>query len=203
MVYKSMSRVFLSLNDTGGCSKAHDIMEQHLTGGAEPMSLGTKIKQLRKEQGLSQGELGKVAGIHEKLISKYEHERIIPTADTLKKISQALRISADYLIFENVPKEGKVELKDLELFSMFKEVEDMGEDERETIKNIIDAMIVKSKVQKAVRPESQDEWSARMRRVVDRLREGAKGYSEEEIEKIVDEAVEAVRREDKRKRKAS
>ena len=164
------------------------------------MSLGTKIKEIRKEQGLSQGELGKISGIHEKLVSKYENERIIPTADTLKKIAQALHVSADYLIFDNVPKEGKAELKDLELFSMFKEVEDMGENERQTIKNLIDAMIVKSKVQKAVRP---DEWSARMRRVTERLREGAKGYSEKEIEKIVDEAVTAVRREEKRQRKAS
>ncbi len=166
------------------------------------MSLGTKIKEIRKEQGLSQGDLGKRSGIHEKLVSKYENERIVPTADTLKKIAQALHVSADYLIFENVPKEGKAELKDLELFTMFKEVEDMGDNERETIKNIIDAMIVKSKVQKAVRPESPDEWSARMRRVTARLREGAKGYSEAEIEKIVDEAVAAVRREEKQKRKA-
>ncbi|MGZ6249724.1 MAG: helix-turn-helix domain-containing protein, partial [Syntrophales bacterium] len=79
------------------------------------MSLGMKIKELRKEQGLSQGALGKLAGIHEKLLSKYEHERVVPTADTLRKIAHALHISADYLIFENVPKEGKVEFKDLEL----------------------------------------------------------------------------------------
>jgi addiction module RelB/DinJ family antitoxin len=66
----------------------------------------------------------------------------------------------------------------------------------------IDAMIVKSKVQKAVKAD-QDPWSARMGRVVDRLREGAKGYSEKEIEKIVDDAVAAVRREGREKRKAS
>jgi transcriptional regulator with XRE-family HTH domain len=167
------------------------------------MPLGAKIKELRKEQGLSQGELGKISGIHEKLISKYEHERIIPTADTLKKIAQALRISADYLIFDNTPKEGKAELKDVELFSMFKEVENMGEEERETIKNLIDAMIVKAKVQKAVKPEAQDLWSTRMRRVLARFRKGAEGYSEEEIMRIVDEAVEAVRREERQKRKAS
>jgi transcriptional regulator with XRE-family HTH domain len=166
------------------------------------MSLGAKIKELRKEQGLSQGALGKLSGIHEKLVSKYENERIIPTADTLKKIAQALKVTSDYLIFDNVPKDGRTELSDPELFSMFKEVEHMGEEERGTIKKVIDAMIVKSKVQKAIRPE-QDPWSVRMRKVVDRLREGAKGYSEEEIERIVDEAVAAVRREDSEKRKAS
>ncbi len=86
---------------------------------------------------------------------------------------------------------------------MFKEVEHMGEEERETVKRVIDAMIVKNKMQRAVRPEAQDLWSNRMRKVLARFREGAKGYSEEEIMEIVDEAVEAVRREEKHKRKAS
>lgn len=163
------------------------------------MSLGTKIRDVRKEQGLSQGALGKIAGIHEKLLSKYEHERIIPTADTLRKIALALHVSADYLIFENVPKEGKVELKDLELFSMFKELEKIGDEERETVKRVIDAMIVKSKVERAVRPEP---WGERAKRVLSRTRERAKGYSEAEIEKIADDAVQAVRREEKRKKTA-
>ena len=64
-----------------------------------------------------------------------------------------------------------------------------------------DAVIVKGKVQKGVRPDQ--DWRARMRGAVDRLREGAKGYSEKEIEKIVDEALAAVRREEREKRKAS
>jgi len=169
------------------------------------MSLGTKIKELRKEQGLSQGKLGKrkLSGVHEKLVSKYENERIIPTADTLKKIAQALHISADYLIFENVPKEGRTELTDLELFSMFKEVEQMKEEDRETVKSMIDAMIVRSKVQRAVRSNTEGSWGNRMKKVVSRFREKAKGYSEEEIMTIVDEAVEAVRREEKLKVKAN
>jgi transcriptional regulator with XRE-family HTH domain len=163
------------------------------------MSIGTKIKELRKEKGLSQGDLGRLAGIHEKLLSKYEHERIVPTADTLKKISVALHVSADYLIFENVPKEGKIELKDLELFTMFKEAEDLGEEERETIKKVIDAMIVKNKVERVVKPELREPWSNRMRKTLANLREGARGRSEEEIEQVVDEAVQAVRREPRKK----
>ncbi len=62
-------------------------------------------------------------------------------------------------------------------------------------------MSIKSKVQKVIRSESPDEWSARMKRVTERLGEGAKDYSAEEIEKIIDEAVAAVRREEERKRK--
>lgn len=167
------------------------------------MSLGTKIKELRKEKGLSQADLGKLADVHEKLLSKYEHERIVPTADTLKKISRALQVSADYLIFENVPREGKVELKDLELFTMFKEAEDLEQDERETIKKVIDAMIVKSKVEKVIKPELQEPWSNRARKVLSTFREKTKGHSEKEIDQIVDEAVKAVRREEKHKKKAA
>lgn len=167
------------------------------------MSLGTKIKELRKEKGLSQGELGKLADVHEKLLSKYEHERIVPTADTLKKLSRALQVSADYLIFENVPREGKVELKDLELFTMFKEAEDLEQDERETIKKVIDAMIVKNKVEKVIKPELQEPWSNRAKKVLSTFREKTKGHSEKEIDQIVDEAVKAVRREEKHKNKAA
>ena len=161
------------------------------------MSLGVKIKELRKEHGLSQGELAKLAGIHEKLISKYENERIVPTADTLKRIAEALHISSDYLIFDNVPKDGRVELKDLELFNKFREVENMPEEEINIIKKVIDAVIVKSKIQKAVRSQAYDPWDERMRRLLGRLRDKAKGYSEEEIVRIVDEAVGEVRSKEK------
>ena len=161
------------------------------------MSLGAKMKELRKEQGLSQGGLAKLAGIHEKLISKYENERIVPTADTLKKIAEAFHISADYLIFDNMPKNGKVELKDLELFNRFREVEEMGEEEKETIKKVIDAMIIKSKIEKAVRPEAHDPWEGKVRSLLARVRDKAKGYSEEEIVRIVGEAVESVRSKEK------
>jgi transcriptional regulator with XRE-family HTH domain len=167
------------------------------------MSLGTKIKELRKEKGLSQGELGKLADVHEKLLSKYEHERIVPTADTLKKLSQALQVSADYLIFENIPREGKVELKDLELFTMFKKAEDLEQDERETIKKVIDAMIVKNKVEKVIKPELQEPWSNRAKKILSTFREKTKGHSEKEIDQIVDEAIKAVRREEKHKNKAA
>lgn len=167
------------------------------------MSLGTKIKALRMEKGLSQGDLGRLAGVHEKLLSKYEHERIVPTADTLRKLSTALHVSSDYLIFENVPKEGKIELKDLELFTMFKEAEGLGQDERDTIKKVIDAMIVKSKVEMIIRPELREPWNNRMRRTLSGLREGAKGYSDIEIKQIVDKEVKAVRRESKPSKKAA
>ena len=163
-----------------------------------PMSLGEKIKQLRQEKGYSQTFLEKRSGVNSKLLSKYENGRIIPTADTLRKIAEGLDISADYLIFDNVPKDGRCQLNDLELFERFKEVERMDSENRKMIVNLIDAVIIKTKVQQAIKPASELPWEERMRQTLARLRKRAQGYSEQEIMQIVDEAVEAVRLEEKK-----
>jgi len=161
-------------------------------------SLGEKIKQLRQEKGYSQTFLEKRSGVNSKLLSKYENGRIIPTADTLRKIAEGLDISADYLIFDNVPKDGRCQLNDLELFERFKEVERMDSENRKMIVNLIDAVIIKTKVQQAIKPASELPWEERMRQTLNRLRKRAEGYSEKEIMQIVDEAVEAVRLEEKK-----
>jgi len=162
------------------------------------MSLGEKIKQLRQEKGYSQTLLEKRSGVNSKLLSKYENGRIIPTADTLGKIAEGLDISADYLIFDNVPKDGRCQLNDLELFERFKEVELMDAENRKMIVNLIDAVIIKTKVQQAIKPASELPWEERMRQTLNRLRKRTQGYSEQEIMQIVDEAVEAVRLEEKK-----
>ena len=163
-----------------------------------PMTLGEKIKQLRQEKGYSQTLLEKRSGVNSKLLSKYENGRIIPTADTLRKIAEGLDISADYLIFDNVPKDGRCQLNDLELFERFKEVELMDSENRKMIVNLIDAVIIKTKVQQAIKPASELPWEERMRQTLNRLRKRTQGYSEQEIMQIVDEAVEAVRLEEKK-----
>lgn len=162
------------------------------------MNIGKKIRQLRAEKGFSQSFLEKKSGVNSKLLSKYENGRIMPTADTLRKIAEGLEISTDYLIFDNVPKDGLSQLKDLELFEKFKEVERLDPENRDLIKSLIDAVIIKNKVLAAIKPAQEEPWEARMRKTLSKLRKGAEGYSEEKIMNIVDEAVEAVRLEEKK-----
>ena len=158
------------------------------------MTLGAKLKKLRAEKGLSQAALEAISGVNCKLLSKYENERIVPTADTLRKIAQALQISSDYLIFENAPKDGISTLKDLDLFEKFKEVERMPSEDRNMIRNMIDALLIKSKVESVIKPQQdKDSWESRMQSTLDRLRSRNKDYSEDEILQIVNKAVEEVR----------
>jgi transcriptional regulator with XRE-family HTH domain len=158
------------------------------------MTIGEKLKRLRSEKGLSQLALEQLSGVHCKLLSKYENGRVQPTADTLRKIAQALRVTSDYLIFDNAPPDGISQLKDLELFEKFKEVENMSAENRAMIKNMIDALLIKSKVESVIKPKSKDEpWESRMQSTLDRLRSRNKDYSEDEILQIVNKAVEEVR----------
>lgn len=158
------------------------------------MNIGEKLKKLRSEKGLSQLALEQLSGVHCKLLSKYENGRVQPTADTLRKIAQALGVTSDYLIFENAPPDGISQLKDSELFEKFKEVEKMSVENRVMIKNLIDALLIKSKVESVIKPKGKDEpWELRMKSTLDRLRSRNKDYSEDEILQIVNKAVEEVR----------
>ncbi|MFH0724969.1 MAG: helix-turn-helix transcriptional regulator [Pseudomonadota bacterium] len=159
--------------------------------------MGEKIRTLRHEKGYSQAFLEKKCGVNAKLLSKYENGRIVPTADTLKKIAEGLEIASDYLIFDNVPKSGRCQLNDLELFEKFREVESMDAENKKMIVNLIDAVIIKIKVQQAIKPTREEPWEDRMRQTLSRLRDRTKGYTEKEIMRIVDKAVETVRLEEK------
>jgi hypothetical protein len=74
----------------------------------------------------------------------------------------------------------------------------MDPENRKMIVNLIDAVIIKTKVLQAIKPASGLPWGERMQQTLGRLRKRAQGYSKQEIMQIVDEAVEAVRFEEKK-----
>lgn len=56
------------------------------------MSIGKNIKNLRKEKGLTQAELGKRLNVTQQMIGQYENDKNSPQMDTLKKIATALEV---------------------------------------------------------------------------------------------------------------
>ena len=73
----------------------------------------------------------------------------------------------------------------------------MAPENRNMIKNLIDAVIIKSKVEDIIKPAPEDPWEVRMKKILTKFRKRAKGYSEDEILQIVNKAVEEVRFEEK------
>ena len=62
------------------------------------MTLGEKIKEARKQAGLSQEELSGKLGVSRSAVAKWECDKGIPDVNNLKMLSQLLDISIDYLL---------------------------------------------------------------------------------------------------------
>ncbi len=76
-------------------------------------TIGERIRELRKEQGLTQKELGERAGIAEPTIRRYELGRLNPKFETVKKIAKALGVPASCVyglkIQEDADKQDNIE----------------------------------------------------------------------------------------------
>lgn len=60
--------------------------------------LGTMIKQVRKERGLTQSQLGELIGVNKSQISKLEHNTKNVTVETLLRVFGALRANVKFSI---------------------------------------------------------------------------------------------------------
>lgn len=76
------------------------------------MTLGEKIKEARKQAGLSQEQLSEKLGISRSAVAKWEIDKGIPDVDNLKILSQLLGVSIDYLL-DNGEKLDKAIIKEL------------------------------------------------------------------------------------------
>jgi len=109
--------------------------------------LGKRVIELRKKKGLSQSDLAKQVGISYAQVGRYETKGAQPPAEVLKKIADALDTTVDYLISGDTDEKAVSTLKDAELLQQFRAVEQMDEEDKMTVKKLIDAFITKRKIQ--------------------------------------------------------
>jgi transcriptional regulator with XRE-family HTH domain len=110
-------------------------------------NLGNRIVELRKKKGFSQSNLAKQVGISYAQVGRYEIKGAQPPAEVLKKIADALDTTVDYLINGDTDEKAVSSLKDAELLQQFRAVEQMDDDDKGTVKKLIDAFITKRKIQ--------------------------------------------------------
>ncbi|MEZ2600786.1 helix-turn-helix domain-containing protein [Kluyvera intermedia] len=63
------------------------------------MTLGQRIKQRRKEIGLSQSKLSKAAGVSDSSISLWESDTTAPRGENLHKLASVLQCSPTWILF--------------------------------------------------------------------------------------------------------
>ena len=62
------------------------------------MTLGEKIKEARKNTGLSQEQHAEKLAVSRSAIAKWESDKGLPDIDNLKALSMLLNVSIDYLL---------------------------------------------------------------------------------------------------------
>ncbi|MGO0122993.1 helix-turn-helix domain-containing protein [Desulfothermobacter acidiphilus] len=63
-------------------------------------TLGTRLRSLREEYGLTQAQLAAMAGVTAGLIGQIEQGKVQPSLKTLEKIAQAMGVSPCYFLIE-------------------------------------------------------------------------------------------------------
>lgn len=62
------------------------------------MTLGEKLKGIRKQYNLSQEGMAELLDVSRQAITKWENDTGLPSSEHLKKISQTFNVSIDYLL---------------------------------------------------------------------------------------------------------
>lgn len=106
-----------------------------------------RLRELRRQKDFSQSDLGERIGVHLTHISRYERGLSRPTADTLKRLADALGVSGDYLLEGATDEAAKARFEDRELLRRFQEVQDLPERDKEIVKELLDAFLTKRHVQ--------------------------------------------------------
>ena len=115
------------------------------------MDFGERLKITRSNKGISQTELGEIVGVHYTQIGRYETKGVMPSGDVLSKVANTLDVTVDFLI--NGSKEGKAQesLKDQQLLRLFQNVEQLPDEKKEIIKELLESFLLKYDIEKRVK----------------------------------------------------
>jgi len=102
------------------------------------MDFPERLAFLRKEKNLTQKDLAELSSVHVAQIHRYESGTSQPTLDVIRKIAIALHVSADKLLFDE-----KERGPDDDLRFHFEAVSKLSEEEKGTIKELLEGMLLK------------------------------------------------------------
>lgn len=105
-----------------------------------------RLKELRKQKGLSQTELGKLADVHYTHIGRFERGTSLPGSETLKRLAAALEVTSDYLLEGAQNEAAKAKFEDREFLKLFQEIEKLPDEDKTVIKIFLDAFLTKKQI---------------------------------------------------------
>lgn len=111
------------------------------------VEFGERLKKLRRQKNLSQQEVADQLGMHFTNISRYERGLAGPSSETLKKLAEILSVSSGYLIEGTLEDGVQAHFEDRELLLQFQQVQELPEEDKATVKKLLNAFLFQRKVQ--------------------------------------------------------
>ncbi|MCP3942610.1 MAG: helix-turn-helix domain-containing protein [Desulfobacteraceae bacterium] len=108
-----------------------------------------KLKGLRTKKGWSQGQLGKKIGADLQRISKYERGVMWPTMELMVRLAKVFDVSVDFLIRDDKTA-AVAKIKNQKLLNKIEAINDLPEDDQETVISFLDAFIKRRKFEELV-----------------------------------------------------
>ncbi len=109
-----------------------------------------RLKQLRKQQGWSQTELGNAVGIHYNHIGRYERGDSRPSGDVLARLADLFDVSSDYLIDGEREDAVVADFEDKELLQHFLDVQQLEYKDKILVKEFLGAFLIKKKLEELI-----------------------------------------------------
>lgn len=94
------------------------------------MSISENIKNLRMQYGLTQSELGEIAGVSDKAVSTWENGTAEPRMGAIQRIAEHFHISKGSLIDdspENISPIVSISASEAELLAIIKDLNEAGQ----------------------------------------------------------------------------
>lgn len=112
------------------------------------MTVGEKIKQLRKDKGLQQKTVATDVGLDQSNYNKVENGKREPSVEVLQKLSVILGVTVDELLNpDNKQQPTPVTVEDKTVSEKIRLVEQLEEEDKNVIYKMLDTMLTKKKFQ--------------------------------------------------------
>jgi transcriptional regulator with XRE-family HTH domain len=108
---------------------------------------GEKIARLRKRRRWTQRELADRMHIHQSMVTRWEKGQVAPRNDTLERLATTFEITVDELLSPIMSlQKVSAPVDDPEMRQLFSEASALEGKDREVLKAVIEAMLVRRRV---------------------------------------------------------
>jgi len=121
----------------------HDIMLFMKRTTVTAKDFGKRLVSLRKEQGLTQTQLGEKVGVSCRVIAYYEGETHYPPAHLIEPLAKALKVSTDELLGVKIIKQQR-DPQHAALWRRLKKIESLPKRDQKALLHYLDALVQKN-----------------------------------------------------------